>query len=363
MEFLRGVAMLNVGVDLAKRKSQIAVKDENGNLHSECKLPNRKENFVKFIKSLDEEVRVVCETGNKCFWLTDILQEMGVEVKVANAYKVKLIAEARIKTDKVDARILADLLRTNFIPEVYVPSQDIRIWREEIRSRSFLVGIRTQLYNRIHAILDRYAIEYEASQLHMKTAAAFIETLQLPEPITRSVKRYIEIIQELNERIKEFEKDLKEKIKLDEKANQVIKLLETIPGIGWLSATALYLEIADINRFVNIKKLWSYLGIIPGVHQSGDVHRGGRLTRQGNRLLRWIIVEDAWVAIRTDLYYKNLYQRHCSRIGKTRAILPVARALLASVYRVWKEKRSYEQIYRPTPPTFQNKKKVLMVKQ
>ncbi len=97
--------MLNMGIDLAKRKSQIAIKDEDGNLHTECKLPNRKENFARLIKSLDEPVRAVCETGNKCFWLIDIMQEMGVEVKVANAYKVKLIAEARIKTDKVDANI------------------------------------------------------------------------------------------------------------------------------------------------------------------------------------------------------------------------------------------------------------------
>jgi transposase len=265
------------------------------------------------------------------------MEDCGVAVQVANAYKVKLIAEARIKTDKVDARILAELLRVKFIPEVYIPKQEIRVWREVFRGRSHIVRMRVQLYNRIHAILDRYGIEYNAKQLRAKGASSWLETLELPEAIEESISQYIELIHQLTEQVNVFEKRLKGKIKLDKKAKYIIELLMSIPGIGWLSALALYLEIVDIQRFKSPKKLWSYTGLIPGVHQSGEVQRGGKLTKQGNSLIRWMIVEDAWRG--------NLYERHKKKIGKTRAILPVARALLYAVYQVWHKEKKYEEIF------------------
>ena len=337
--------MLYMGVDLGKRKSAIAVVSEKGELHSECKLVNRKEGFEKFIRGLGEPVEVVCETGNKSFWLAEMMRDMDVSAHVANAYKVKLIAEARIKTDKIDAKTLAELLRVNFIPEVYVPSSDIRTWREVLRGRSHLVRMRVELYNRIHAILDRYGIEYEASQIHLKGAAGWIETLELPQPIKDAINEYLESVNHISMQVKVFEDTLKEKVKLDDEVKPIVELLKTIPGIGWLSSLALYLEIADISRFANVKKLWSYIGIIPGVHQSGDTQRGGRLTKQGNSFIRWLIVEDAWIAIMHDGFYRGLYERHKKRIGKSRAILPVARALLYAVYRVWSEGRTYEEIF------------------
>lgn len=335
-----------VGVDMSKKKSQIAVKDEKGELQSEFKIVNTKESFVSTMKRLKGPVELVCETGNKCFWLADIMKEIGVGVQVAHAYKVKLIAEARIKTDKVDARTLAELRRVNFIPEVYIPSQDIRTWREIVRGRSHFVRIRTQMYNRIHAVMDRYAIEYDTRQLHMSGAVLFIESLELPQPVKAAVKEYLELITEIDEHAKKFEKMLKEKVKLDGAASNIINLLQTIPGIGWLSAFILYLELADIKRFKNIKKLCSFVGIIPGVYQSGNVHRGGHLTKQGNSFLRWIITEDAWQALRSSNYHDGLYKHHSKKLGKSKAILPVARALLYAVYQVWSQGKKYEDIFK-----------------
>jgi transposase len=337
--------MLYMGVDLGKKKSRIAVLDERGEVYTEVKVPNRKQTFQKFLKHIKEPVEMVCETGNKCFWLADLMQDSGVGVHVAHAYKVKLIAEARTKTDKVDARILAELLKARFIPEVYIPEQDIRTWREIFRGRSHIVRMRTQLYNRIHAILDRYGIEYETQQVRTKGVGSWIETLELPDPIKKSMQQYVHLIQEITEQVTELEKRLKEKIKLDDRARHIVELLESIPGIGWLSALALYLEIIDISRFKSAKKLHKYIGIVPGVHQSGEVHRGGRLTKDGNSLLRWMMVEDAWRAVAKDRYYDNLYERHKRKLGKTRAILPVTRALLYAVYQVWSQEKRYEEIF------------------
>ena len=191
--------MLYMGIDLGKKKSQVAMLDEKGEVKSEFKMVNSKEGFVRFIKKLKEPVEAVCETGNKSFWLSDIMQELKIPMKFANAYKVKLIAQARVKTDKVDARVLAQLRRADFIPEVYVPSQDIRTWREMIRGRSHLVRIRTQLYNRIHAILDRYAIQYDGIKLRNETALAWIEMLELPKPIKFALDEYMNLISQINE--------------------------------------------------------------------------------------------------------------------------------------------------------------------
>jgi transposase len=334
-----------MGVDLGKRKSRIAVLDGKGEIYTEGKIANHKGTIERFVKRLREPVTMVCETGNKSFWLADIMEDCGVGVNVANAYKVKLIAEARVKTDKVDARILAELLRVKFIPEVYIPKQEIRVWREVFRGRGHIVRMRTQLYNRIHSILDRYGIEYQAKQLRAKGALSWLETLELPEAIRVSIEQYMKLIYQLTEQVDVFEKRLKKKIKLDEKAKYTIELLISIPGIGWLSALALYLEIVDIRRFKSPKKLYSYTGLIPGVHQSGEVQRGGKLTKQGNSLIRWMIVEDAWRTISCDKYYGSLYDRHKKKIGKTRAILPVARALLYAVYQVWLQERRYEEIF------------------
>ncbi|OHB75424.1 MAG: hypothetical protein A2Z34_04360 [Planctomycetes bacterium RBG_16_59_8] len=170
--------------------------------------------------------------------------------------------------------------------------------------------------------------------------------MDLPEPTRNVLEEYAELVGQLNEHIGDFEGELKEQIKQDEEMKRVVELLSSIPGIGWLSAITFYLELADIGRFASVKKLWGYVGIVPGVHQTGDmVQRGGRLTKQGNSLLRCLILEDAWVAIRCDYFYRHLYTRHLVKIGKTRAILPVARSLLYALYRVWSEGKRYEEIF------------------
>ncbi len=337
--------MFYMGVDLGKKRSQVVVLDEKGDVYTEGRLTNRRETIERFIKKIDGQLAMVCEAGNKSFWITDIMREAGVEAHVANAYKVKLIGEARTKTDKIDARILAELLRVQFIPEVYIPEQDIRIWREVFRGRGHIVRMRTQLYNRIHSILDRHGIEYKALQVRTQGVLSWIETLELPDAIKESLEQYVHVIEELTKQVKIFEKRLKEKIRLDQKVRHIIELLQSIPGIGWLSALALYLEIVDIGRFKSPKKLYSYTGLIPGVHQSGEVQRGRRLTKQGNSLLRWLMVEDGWRAVAKDRYYDALYERHKGTLGKTRAILPVARALLYAVYQVWSQDKRYEEIF------------------
>lgn len=338
--------MLYVGVDLGKQSSQIAVVNEAGEIQSEAKIKNQKEKILKYIKYLDEPAEVVCETGSRSFWLADMMKEKEIPVHVAHAYKVKLIAEARVKTNKVDARVLGQLLRAKFIPEVYVPSPEMRMWKEVVRGRGGLIRMRTQAYNKIHSILDRNGVEYEGKDIRGKGARSWLESVELPEPTRRVLIEYADLVGQLNEHIGDFEKELKERIKQDEEMLRVVGLLSSIPGIGWLSAITFYLELADIGRFASVKKLWGYVGIVPGVHQTGDmVQRGGRLTKQGNSLLRCLIVEDAWVAIRYDHFYRHLYKRHLIKIGKTRAILPVARALLYAVFRVWSEGKRYEEIF------------------
>ena len=220
--------MLYMGVDLGKRKSRIAILDKNGEVYAEGRIPNHRQTIERFVKRLREPVTMVCETGNKSFWLADIMEGCGAGVHVANAYKVKLIAEARIKTDKVDARILAELLRVKFIPEVYIRKQEIRVWREVFRRRSHIVRMRTQLYNRIHSILDRYGVEYHAKQLRAKGASSWIGTLELPEAIQESIGQYMKLIHQLTGQIESFQKRLKGKIKLDEKARYIVELLMSI---------------------------------------------------------------------------------------------------------------------------------------
>lgn len=125
-----------------------------------------------------------------------------------------------------------------------------------------------------------------------------------------------------------------------------LKLLQTIPGVGFQSALLFVLELWDVRRFADPGRLASYIGLIPSTHQSGESSYLGRMTKQGNVFLRWILIQNAWAAARNSVFFGRLYERHRLRLGRTRGIVPVARAVLATIWQVWTEGKSYEELSR-----------------
>jgi transposase len=254
--------------------------------------------------------------------------------------KVKAIAEAKIKTDKIDAKVLAHLLRTDLLPEAHVACPDTRQVRSVLRQRMFLIRLRTMVKNRISGMLDRYPELTESrptQELFGEKARAWLKVIEIKETDRRMLDEDLALIEELSSHVAKSEDLVDELAREDGR----VKLLETIPGIGKFFSVLMAYEIDDIRRFPNEKKFFSYMGLIPSTYSSGGRTFHGRLTKQGNKYLRWAMVEAVWPAIRKDKGLKVYYDGIKEKKGANPAKVATARRLATIVFRVLSQKRPY----------------------
>jgi len=337
--------MYTIGVDLGKRHSQWAVMDESGKVLVERKLRNCREIVQRFVRALPGKVsQVGCETCINTYWLVEVLEEIGITVTVGHALHLRLIAEARIKTDKIDARVIGELLRVGFFPKVTLPPREIREVRELLRGRVKLARNVTQAKNRIHGLLTRAGVDYEAKELRGVGVEAWLAGLELRPCQRFMVETFLKTWKEVEGHVERIEAELVRQVKLVGPWAAVVERLQTVPGIGLFSALLLFLELWDMERFASPKKLASYVGLVPGVHQTGQTLRGGALTKQGNVYVRWVLMQCAWAAVRWDARYRGMFEYYAKRKARTRAIIPVARQILTDVYEVWKRGITYKEL-------------------
>ena len=323
-----------IGLDVHKNYSYAAVVDELGEIKEEVRIENTKESLEQFASKY-KGAKAVIEATNNYRFIYDILEKY-MNVKLAHPYKTRAIAEARIKNDKLDAKMLAHLLRANLIAESYVPPKEVRELRDLTRTRKALIEDRNRLKNRVHAILSRNGI-IDYPNPFTKKGREYLEDLDLPEIDREILNSYLSIIDGINEEIKKIDRIIQEKAKEDDDAI----LLTTIPGISYYSALLIKAEIGDINRFPNKFKLISYAGLCPSIKQSGNKEIRGHITKQGSRMLRWILIQCANVAIRHDEYLRNFYLRIKRRRGHNIAIVATARKMLVCIYYMLKRKEVY----------------------
>lgn len=265
------------------------------------------------------------------------MQELDLDVKLAHAAKTKAIAEERIKTDKISANVLADLLRVDMLPQAYIAPKPVRQARAFLRYRHNLIVLRTSLKNRIHSIIDQQGIQQSFSDLFTKTGRRFIDQLELKEPSRSIVQNYLPIIDDLSNRINSVEGQLRRQLKTNKQA----QLLMSIPGVGVIISHLILAELGDINRFSNQHRLARYIGIVPSLHQSGQVCYHGRIVRNGNKYLRTAFVEAAQVAVCRDVHLKAFFNKLRVKKGYNKAIIAVAHKLIRSTYAVLKFNKPY----------------------
>lgn len=199
---------------------------------------------------------------------------------LANPLKVRLIAESRIKNDRIDSEMLAKLLKNNWVPESYVPVKNIREIRRILRTRIGLKRVSTGFKNRIYMELKRLKIEYDGNIITSNC------TYILTSLNNFRINIYLRSLKEIEKEIKIIDNELLKYSDIEE-----VKLLMTISGIGLLSALIIYSKIGNINRFSNSRKLVSYAGLNPTTRLSSDVIHHGNIPRQGSPYLRWILTE------------------------------------------------------------------------
>jgi transposase len=323
--------MNHLGIDVGKRRCRAALKDDAGRILDELFFYNTNDGISDLIgKAQDygECVAVVESTGNMWIRIHDILEENGIDTVLANPYKTKIIAEAKIKSDKLDARILADLLRAGLIYESYVPIREFREKRSLVRHRIVLSRTRTKLANRIHSVLDKYDYKTELTDVFGKSGIMWLRTLQV-SPIDRMIlDTSLESIQAINRQIEIVSREIT-RYAWD---NEDVRILLSMTGVNVFSAMLISVEVVDIKRFSTPWKLVSYAGLAPGTRESSGKTKTGRITKQGSPWLRWILVQCTKVAIRHDQHFRTFYERIRTRKGSPKAIVATAKEMLVIIW-------------------------------
>jgi len=328
-----------VGIDVHKKMCQAAVLDEDGELLDQIRFLNKKEDIKEFALKLltfrDDVKAVVESTGNLWIQIHDILEKFGIDVSLSNPGKTRLIAEAKNKTDKVDAKILARLLRADMLFTCYVPGEEIRNRREFLRHRLNLVKMRTMVKNRIHSLLDKYTLRSPYNSWTKKWVA-WLREQDLGFMDNAIIKGQLAILETFNEQIRVME----DKIAAIAVDDSQVKLLMTMPGIGYFTASLLVAEIGDINRFSNDKKISSWAGLAPRISQSGETTHIGRVGK-GNKRVAALMVQSAHNARRYDARFSRAYKQVSRRGGKGKAIVAVAHEMIRIVYFMLRDNAPY----------------------
>lgn len=336
--------MYYIGIDAHKKYSQISVMDESGKMMERMKVVNQREELQGALKEYTQAgAKAVMESGWNWGLVYDMLSEGMTEMKVAHPLKVKAIAEAKIKTDKISADTLAHLLRADLIPECHVRGRDNQRVQQVLRQRMFLVRMQTMVKNRIKNLIDRQEnVREEAdgyTDLFGVKGIGFLRGVELQAIERKLLDDHLELLEAMRTRIRSIEAVI-EQLKQND---TVVKRLESIPGIGKFLGMLIRQEIDKIERFKNSDKLCGYAGLVPSTYSSGGKTFHGNIIKQGNKFIRWAMIEAVTPAIRSDGQIRSYYEAMKVKKGHNAAKVATARRLLKIVYQVWKEERFYQQ--------------------
>ena len=336
--------MQYVGIDWAYRRAAWCALGEGGAIGGEGVVPADEDGLVKLVLAVGPEVRACVEMMSGAVWVRDRLAAAGWEVEVAHARKVRDIAPLACKTDKVDARVLAELCRRDLVPALWIPSLDDRALRERLRRRMHLVRLRTSARNRIFGLLTQWGLRLSLTRLRAPDAMELLAARGVEETWRRSIAEALAVIDVLDARIAPLDAELRPLAAADPR----VLLLRTIPGLGDLLGLTFAAEIGDISRFSSPRKLIGYAGLAPKISQSGDRSRTGALSKAGSRTLRWAAVEAAHQAWRATNPWHELYADIAKRAGKNPAKSAVARKVLIAAWHVLSREQPFAPARRRT---------------
>jgi transposase len=320
--------MNSVGIDLHRKRSHVAALDERGGELFSRRIANDPDTFVALLGELDGESKIALEATYGWEWLAELLEEHGYELHLAHPLRTKAIASARVKTDAVDARTLAHLLRADLLPEAYVAPRELRDLRDLLRQRVVLTQMRTALKNRVHALLARQGIQRAHADLFGAGGRRFLDELELrPEPRAR-LETLLRLIADFDREIDALAHEIDRRAKHDPR----VEVLCQIYGIGRYLGMLIVAEIGAIERFPSARHLCAWAGLTPTVRSSDTRARHGHISHQGSAALRWALVEAAQKACQGGGPLRHDFERIAKRRGRKIAKVAIARKLLTLCY-------------------------------
>jgi transposase len=328
--------MLYAGLDLSRQRLDVHVLDEAGTTVDVTAVrpdADALRTLASHVHRHGHEVTAVIESMTGARFVHDQLELRGWDVAIGDAVKVKGLAPLAAKTDKIDAWVLAELARRDMVPEIWLPTPDVRAERERARFRLHLIRHRSALKNRIHATLITFGHPVPVADLFGVAGREMLARMDVPAPWSETLTKSLRMVDELDERIRICTEELRA-LGTDHPS---IPLLMTVPGVGWILAYTIASEVGDIRRFASPKKLVGYTGLCPIVRQSGGRDARGPLAKNGPKYLRWALVEAAIHAARHP-HYKDRYERTRRRLGRQRgakvARVELARELAKAIWHV-----------------------------
>jgi transposase len=330
-----------VGIDVHRKRSQVAVVAEDGTVQLNKNTVNGTEPILRLIGDLPAGTPVAFEAAFGWSWLAELLEDYGFEAHLVHPLRCKAIASARLKNDKVDAAILAQLLRADLLPEAWIAPRPVRQLRALLRHRAGLVRLRTQQQNRIHAVVADFGYDRSGSYLS-GPGRGWLAGLDLP-PVSREVVAdCLAVIDGLAPVTGRIDGELRQHAKADPR----VKTLTTLPGVGQFTALVMLAEIGDISRFRSARKLASWAGLTPTVRGSDRTVRHGHISKQGSAWLRWVLNQAAQTAKRSP-EFSATYAAIAKRRGKKIATIAISRKLLT---RAWHLLSEIQPADASTPP-------------
>jgi transposase len=326
---------LYIGADVHERETQLAIFEPGGTLLQEKRILTK--DLQGYVDSLPaREKHLALESVGFIYPLYDKLKQVpGCEVAVANPKRLRQVSDSKQKHDRADAKVLGNLLRTNYLKRSHMADAETREKRFLINDRVKYGLRRSELRGSIRWLLKRRGIEIENDPFSREGRMELREKVALQEIDIRLQE--LELVESI---IEKLDRQIVHVVSGDEKA----KLLDTLPGIAPYTALFLSSAFDDMDRFPDSKHACAYLGLVPSLHQSGDIVVTGHITRDGNKFLRRNLVECARVAVRKDPHLKEFYQKLRRKRGERKALIAVARKMVAYAYWMLKRNQTYDEL-------------------
>ncbi|MGC2221787.1 MAG: IS110 family transposase [Methylocella sp.] len=333
--------MIIIGCDFHTRYQQIAMLDDTTGELVERHLEHESGEAQKFYRDLSKPVRVGVEATGPLHWFERLLAELGHELWIGNSAKIRASEVRKQKTDERDARLILDLMLTNRFPKIWVPTPAERDLRQLLWHRHKLVGMRTMLGNQLHFLAMSQGL-CRKKKLFTRHGRRELVGLALGPWAARRRVELLHLLDQLDPAIDELDRAVLEEARRREDA---VRLM-THPGIGPVNALAFVLTIGPVARFERSKQVASYLGLNPSEHSSGGKRRLGAISKQGNTMVRWLLIEAAHHAVRFDPELRQDYQRLKSRRGNAVAKVAIARKLAVRMYWMLRSGADYARLVR-----------------
>jgi transposase len=327
-----------IGVDFHKQFSFVSVMDTNGNILEQQQLSHLDLPGIRgFFSRFAPEASVSVEATRSWYWFVDLLQDLGLSVNLVHPKKTRIIAESTIKTDKIDASVLAHLDRCQFLPKAFIPDLHSRSLRELLRYHLSLVKFRTATKNKIHALLAKLNIHHQFSDLFGKSGLDFLHKLTLPDIFRLELNGYLYLLDHLKDSINAAALVIQNSCT----ASPMAQRLFGVPGLGHFSALLLAAEIADIHRFKSFKKFCSYAGLAPSTHQSGSKTYHGHIIKDSNTYIRYVLIEAVSHTIKKDNSLYWFHHRIAKKHGLNKARIATAHKLAKIIYFMLSKNQDY----------------------